>query len=525
MKYLISFLLLLVFASGCSDNSDRIPVDTKGRDIKIGITGSPENLNPFLSTSQGTVEIRDIVFRSLYDWDDKWNMVPQIAKKLPSYSNENIQKSSSGTLSMKIPLNSNQRWSNGVYLSGGDFIFANQIAVYPSIAEVNDWWTSKIQKLQSSSEYELEFTIKSSDYSFIPYFKPLPKYAIEDDFLKKTKQIMTNASKIASISCGPYTLKNVSIANEKITNVRLIRNEEFTVCRPNLASLEFCYYPKETFESALFAGVFDFVPKLTFDQAKLLGEGEQREKFNIFYYENTWLHILYLNTSKISDLNLRKAIFKSIDRKALAGDFHSGKASPAMSYLHKKDPSFLPAFKDEKENVEALLIKAGYQKTKNGIWSKNGKGLIFKIAYRDIPINKKIFKNLTKQFEQSGIKVEKLEKNIDNKIQPDLVLDVAYAAPTVNPIEKLSGPKNIAVWSNEEGKEIYKSYISNFDIAFRKELLKRHQLLTAKELPCIPLFFDIDICASKKDISNISPRGFGSNMWNVEYWEDNPSKK
>ena len=521
MKSIILFLTLLIFTAGCADNSDRIAPDTQGRNIKIGMIGSPENLNPFIAQTQNTTEIRDILFRNLYDWDEKWEMVPQLAKTLPYYSDSSNQKLHSGNLSMKILLSPSKRWSNGVYISGGDFVFANQVAIYPTISQVNDWWLSKIHKLQSASEYELEFSIQTSDYSFIPYFKPLPKYAIENNFFNKTKLFMTNPSKMSAISCGPYTIKNVSMAQEKITNVKLVRNEEFTDKKPSIASLEFCYYSKESFESALFAGGFDFVPHLTFEQAKLIEQGELKDKFNISYYENSWLHILYLNTENLTDLNLRKAIFKSIDRKELSENFHSGKADVAMSYIHKKNPAFVPSFKDEKESLSDLFSKAGYKKSENGIWAKKGNELVLKIACKDIPLNKDILKNLEKQFENAGIKIERFKESADNKkIQPDLILDVNNTAPMLNPIEKISGPKNISNWSNEKSKEIYSSYTSNIDPDTRKKLILSHQNLVAEELPCIPLFFDIAICASKNDIQNVAPRGFGSNMWNVEYWED-----
>ncbi len=528
----IIFCLILLIAAGC-EQSGKTPEDTSGSSIKIGIMGSPKTLNPLIAQEQNAVEIRDILFRSIFDWDDKWNRFPQLALRIPTTENGDIIKSAPGVLSMNFSISPDARWSDGLYVSGGDFVFASQVSSYPAIDSRNTWWTSGISKLQSPSEYRLEFSANMTDFAFVPNFKPLPHYAMEDGFSGKVGSYLFSPSRLANISCGPYMLKNVVMSKENISQVVLTRNPEYTKKRPDIYSMEFSYYPAESFEAALFSGSFDFVPRLTLEQAKIL---ESNDKFNVHYYENTWLHVLFINMSTLTDLNLRKALFSMLDRKSIAVSLYGDKASVAGNYVNKRDAAYLPVFEQPPEmnvnSAEKYLQLAGYKRQPDNSWSKDGKPLTFKIACRNDSINKAIFKNISGQLNKFGIKTENVsfEKSRKTALWPDLVIDVVNTAPwadhlsafySASPKVSAAFPKrkpSWSLWKSAENDSIYLSYISTFDDNERRELLKKHQQLVSRELPVIPLFFDIESCAAKKGLENVLPRGFGSNMWNVENW-------
>lgn len=533
MKFLffIFFSLILIFVSSCNDTN--LSGDLGQREVKtisVAVKGNPSSLNPFIAEEENTVEIRDMIFLSFCDWNDKWEIIPRLA----SISNDNLSDVyyfKNGYYFLNVDLSPEIRWSDGLYVYGGDAALACQLMAYPAVYSYANWWLGEISRLKSVEPYSFEIKTSLSDLSFIPYFKPLSFYSLGEKVFSNSKVFFKDPLKIAEFSNGPYKIDSAKVKSGKIQKVSLVYNDEFFK-KTDINKIDVDYY--KSFSSfKKFYSKYDFFPDINLQEAAVL---EKDDRFNVFFTQGTDLYFLYFNMEGIfREKYLRDVIYRHIDRGAIAKELFGSTASFAKSYVHDRHNAFVPLFdySYSKDEADKSLSDSLMSRDESGNILFMGVPLSINVVSdeKSRMVALKICEFLKKSGFNANLNVYPFiafEYTKDLKRATDIYVSSMPSDVFINPAylfsSKIAKPIGVypefslSGWNNAENLDILYSFLHTADLEERRENLIEHQKLIYKEMPMIPLFFDVRICAASKKISNVLPRGFGSTMWNIDEW-------
>lgn len=538
---ILFFLSVAVFLNGCSINKKPDPLDNV-KPLNIGIMEPVDTLNPIMSNSISSMNVIDAITRGLIDWNDKWDMIPSVAKRVPTVENGGIKKQGKYGVKLVLDIDGRARWSNGAFVEAGDFLFFYQMAVYPGIPHFDDEWTKIISKVGSTGENSIEIFLESTDFRVLDYLKPIPRTAIEAEVFKSPKRFFTEPVKFQSIVNGPYMVKDAEIKKEKVMSLLLERNQEYSKKKPKIERIQFrSFSTTEAFESDLFSGNFDVLPYLSMSQGISLAKNND---YNVFFTHSSEVMTLFLDMRSmfLRDLKVRKALIKCIDRLDLVRRIYGDMSRISESFLAEKHYAYKPFFSSLKfspEESEKLIKQAGWNKDSGKELKKGNNTFVLHIFYAKNKENEEIANFVKESWQKLGISVvldgvpmdiffSSLSEKLTDIDYPDIVIWPLNASPWIDPSQYFSSKGiltqknkgvglNFSRWKNPKSDKLCEKLSGDpeEDIIVLQDLEK----LVSEQIPVIPLFSGIEVSACRRSISNFSPRGFGSNLWNVEYWE------
>ncbi|MHC9539885.1 MAG: ABC transporter substrate-binding protein [Vulcanimicrobiota bacterium] len=532
-------VIFCISSVGCSKTTS---AQKQGEPLKVGLISPPKSLNPLTVKEQSAHEVIDILYRGLIDWNEKWVMIPQVAESIPSVAKGTVKKRGRASLYTEFRIDETARWSNGVYVEANDFLFFYQLAMFPGIQDLTYDWVRLIDRMGSSGEDKMEVSFRTLDIGSLSYLKPLPRAQLEESIYKNARLYFAEPIKLREVVNGPYEIKDGKVKNERLMSLTLVKNTEFFKKKPSIPGFNFKFFlTREALQSDMFAGNFDVMPSITFEEGLNL---EKNSAFNVFFTPGSPLDALYFNVESplLSDIKVRKALLHALNREDIVARIYEKKGHAAASWLPEQHPAFKPSFGDmdynEKTSIE-LLKEAGWMKSEGG-WKKGDETLTLSLYYIDDQQYETVAKALKEYWERIGVTVKeekvlpqdfhsKLIEKAGKKEYPSVVIATVDVPPWVNmvtlfgeqsiPASKGGGLiQNFSRWSSERNRDLCTKFSHEIDIDRKNQLLAEHQALLAEELPLMPLYFRLKVCAVRKGIQNVAPRGFGSMMWNVEHW-------
>jgi len=541
LTLMLLLILTIMAGGGCKKEEATLKKDEKNT-LKIALLGIPQTFNPLTATDQSSCEISDILYRGLIGWNEKWEPFPVVATVVPSLSNGRLIRRKNNVM-MEFPISETFRWSNGIYLESNDFLFNYQMALYPGIQKKTESWVRTIGKISTNRKELLQVTWKGLDPASMTYLKPLPRQMIEAAIFQNPHPFFTELLKWQRVINGPYELAQGKIKNEKLLSIDLVRNPEYYRNKPAIFRYAVKFFQtNEAFESDVLAGTFDVIPHMEFSQGKALSKNPE---FTVLFTPSTSLYTIFFDTNSkpLNDKNLRKALVMALDREDMAKKIYEDKVQVAQSWLPLKNKYHVPVFEklkfDQKETIR-LLKEAGWEK-KEGIWKKGQDELVLSINYGNDAEAEKLARQIKESWERIGIKVNEVKIQAESLVDelasmneakkyPQVIVDIMEVPPWVNPpylfsrvftptsVTKDRG-QNFSRWYSPDNEKLCFALYQEFDPQKKEELFAEQQKLVAEEVPCFPLFSRLSVSACRKNIRNFSPRGFGTNTWNIEFWE------
>lgn len=531
MNYKNILILIIVLSFLCTSCiEDTLPKHK----IKVAVEGKSYSLNPYIAKEQNSLEIRDLLFLSFFDWDENWNIFPRLADNIQ----ENFfYKNLKDEYILNIVISPNVRWSDGIFVNTGDITFSCLAISHPTIENLNKSWFLDMGKVESSSPYSFSLKLSRADISFMQDFRPIPFYALKDYLFKDSKSFFKDPVKISLVSNGPYKILNYHLKNKAISSVKLIKNSEYSL-DTNIDEIDINYYSNisdKKFEK--YYKKYDFLPSLNKKRADII---RKDINYNVISCEGTQLFTIFFSMRGLtSDVLVRNAIYKQIDRKKIAQEYFGTRADIAESFLNKKRQDFLSLFNYEYSYDDSIISIVDA-----GMTIKNGKIVLNDEQVKlNISTTKDLFhiaRLIKDELDKAGFKTSlnihkslsyydilELNEKTDifvTSVESDLFTEPGsiFSCGMGNIYSKMPY-SNICLsnWRDELNTMLCLEYLRTADISERNIISEEHQRLVFENLPAIPLFFDLKYCAHTKRISGIKPRGFGSDMWNTETWKVN----
>ncbi|WHY68365.1 peptide ABC transporter substrate-binding protein [Neobacillus sp. SuZ13] len=282
----------------------------------------------------------------LYRLDPDQKVIPGVAEAAPTYNDDKSV--------ITIKLKQDTKWSNGDPVTAHDFVFAWQRAIDPKVAAPYGayFMEGKIKNaseivagkaklddlgIKALDDYTLEISLVRplpyiESYLTFPLFFPQNKKFVEaegDNYAKDATHLLYNGPFKMTKWDGPTGTEWVLEKNADYVNAKDVTLEKinFNVSKDPQASA-----------NAYTAGEADITPKLA--QAAILSQFEGQKDLLRYQEPSIWWLKMNEKNPALKNVNIRKAIALTVDKKALTEDVLANGSIPA-DFLVPKGFSFL----------------------------------------------------------------------------------------------------------------------------------------------------------------------------------------
>lgn len=534
--FFIIVIIVTLILQGCSAPAiTPVPEDTPGETDNTPKSGgkitlaskSKINLDPLQGINGDENSSSDLVFCGLVKIDGEGRIKPSLAESWDITADNK-------TYSFR--LREDVKWHDG-----GDFKSADVVATFDKIMAIKKQIpkygeSRRFQEFDNVEGYdapdEKTFTVilHKPDVDFLYDMTigvvPSPKETVEG--VRPDDNIMTQMN----IGTGPF-----KVVTESEDLALLVKNEDYFETKPYFDEIEVRYFPD------------DFSRKEAFKNAEVDLVQIEPDDWGVFLnYPNTYLlqspsryfEFVALNLNKpiFSDVNVRRAMFLSLDREKMLQDTLLGKGmiidSPILPFSYAFNSQIKPSPFNPSAALE-LLEEAGWKdEDEDGIAERIVNGKKQKLEF-ELLVNMSNTKRyqaalqIEKNLKDIGIAVKLvnvawsvLEKQVMKK-QFDAAVMGWKLAPNPNLKFMFSGSEiksgyNFVSYSNPEFDEILSK--AHSQVPEREESLQKAQEILSQELPYLFLYSPNDLWAISGRI-----KGFRPNPVNLydsihEWWID-----
>ena len=526
--YVLVVLICSVFLISCSKieniNQPEVKVESEkpsaGGDLVIASV-EPRELNPLKVNSMSFMDVSNLIFEPLAEYDNNFKLVPVMAENW---------KFVDGSAQAIITLKDNMVWSDGQSITSTDVTFSlDTIKNAPSSA-----FKDKLLHVYSYQAMD-ERTIKITfDQAFAEAFDVLTIPIIPEHLFKNNEQAVPVAS-------GSYKISNYT----KLKQLELVPNEKWIRLgsvkdkgtNPNIQKITVLFINDlDAFSKAFQAKELDVLHTQSYDWEKYIEMKDVNTyKYASLYYDFVGFNF---NNSIFQDKSVRRAAMAAINRRGIIDKYLLGNA--VLTDVPVNPNSWLYDGKEasgssRKVDAQNLLKEAGFVDSNNDkILERKFDDVTQTLSFTLITNSENEFRQkaaqeIKKNLEEVGFAVEvKILSFEEMKVAIDTKkFDAVLTGYNLSPSQDLSfafhssqivGGKNFMSYSNlNMDNYLYQAYTSTDDNV-RKEMFAKIQETFRDEVPCISLFFrESAIAVRDKVKGEINPDAINPYR-NIQNW-------
>jgi peptide/nickel transport system substrate-binding protein len=481
-----------------------LPEPASGGIYTEALIGSFGRLNPLLDLNNSADrDIDRLLFSSLIKFDSSGIPQPDLA--------ESWGVSADGTI-YNFTLRSNAVWQDGTSVTSDDVLFTisllrTEYSAFP--ADVRSMWDQvEITRLNDKN---IKFVLPEPFVPFLDYltFGILPKHMLETVAADQLSQSQFNLSPVGS---GPYKFDHLTVENGQITGVVLTVSPKYYGQVPFVEQIVFRYYPSA--DLALAAYKQGEVLGISQVPANSIANTCSDPNLSCYSSRLPRLTMVIFNLGNndvpfFQDKNVRRALMTGLNRQWMVDYLLQGQAVVADSPIMPLTWAFYNGIDHigfDPETAISELKTAGYVLPPDGtIRTKDNSPISFTMVYPDDPIHSQLAQTIQQNWAAIGVDVKLQAVSFDSlftdyltprKYQAALVdLDFSRSYdpdpyPFWHQAEITSG-QNYSQWDNRTASEYLEQARVVAEMNIRIRLYRNFQVIFARELPALPLFFPI----------------------------------
>ncbi len=482
-----------------------LPQPTSGGVYTEALIGSMGRLNPLLDwNNSADRDVDRLIYSGLIRFDSHGLPQPDLA--------ESWGTSADGTI-YNFTLRSNAVWQDGKPVTSDDVIFTIDLikssgSLFPQ--DIKDLWGQiDVKKLDDKT---FKLTLPEPFAPFLDYvtFGVLPKHLLEST---PPEQLASSNFNLQPVGSGPYKLDHLIVEGGQIKGVVLQLNENYYLKKPFIPQVVFRYYSSaasalDAYKQGEVLGISQITPDI-------LQDALAEPNLSIYTSRLPQMSLVFLNLNNPSvqffqNENVRRALMLGLNRNAIVSNFLQGQAIVA-------DGPILPgswAYYDGIEHIDydpdaaqSLLKSEGFVIPASGgnVRAKDDQQLAFTLVHPDDTLHTEIAQSIQSDWAQIGVKVDLQAVPYDSLIKDFLAprnyqaaLADLNTARTPDPDPYLfwhqaeaTGGQNYSQWDDRTASEYLESARTQADFTVRARLYRNFQVIFAKELPSLPLYYPV----------------------------------
>lgn len=477
MKKRLAYLLLLaLLLSGCLGAAGAENVVYKDT-VYIGMSESCPNMDPQSNTDRASKILYKVMHQPLFMEDENLEAIPGIA--------ESYEQSDEKTYIFNIRKN--------VYFHNGEELKASDV-VYTFLRGKESSYCStvcgNIETIEALDDYTVKMVLMNPNPDWIVM---LANY----NYVILSEKAMTEDPENGfTIGCGAYTLDSF-VLNDHASFTKFDRYYNADTIKSQ--HLYFRYIPENASRSiALQNGEIDICLNPDTIELPFL---EMDENLNVFSVEQTNISFVAFNMNDelASNMKLRQAISCAINKQELVDIALNGYGRPAKSFWVPVCIGYADDFETydyDVERAKQLLEESGLTDVKLELTVADSTNLtvaeVIQAQLLEIGIEVSI-NQIDGASRSSYTKAGKHQAWIGSNSY-----NLAFSAYNMHYTGK---GNNTAFYNNSTVNELLDRASAEFDVPTRKALYRDVQVITAEELPYIPLFY--------KQLMWATVKGFG----------------
>lgn len=357
-----------------------------------GVIGTVQILNPiFINQNEVDRDIYELVYEKFLYIDQDGNPLPGVARKW---------EISEDGLSYKFTIAPDRVWHDGTPLSSHDVKFTFDKAVDVSVESGGNTLGSALAEIsiETPNDFTVIFTLPERSATF---FETISAYIVPQHLLESISNtdLLTYGLDVPPVGSGPYRIVSM---NRKVI---VLEAAEVTAYDPKIKKINYYMFDDvKSVEIAFRNGVLNGISGL---QGKELRFLDEYEKYRI---ESTLLEhrkkMVFMNMSDpiLIDSSIRKGLSfatnkeKILDDAVIDGEVAVGPL-PSNSWAYNPEIDY---YKYNLEEMDKLLVEAGYEKDPSGLYMKDGEPISLALTYLYGEQNEALAKELVKSWNDAG---------------------------------------------------------------------------------------------------------------------------
>lgn len=477
---------------------------TSGGVYTEALIGSFSRLNPLYDLANPPDrDVDRLIFSSLFRFDSRGVPQPDLV--------ESWGVSADGTI-YNLTLRPNVRWHDGQPVTAQDVLFTldllrSQFSAYSD--DVRALWDAV--EITLLDDYTIKFVLQEPFAPFLDYltFGILPRHLLDG---VAPDQLMLHEFNLAPIGSGPYRFEKLLVEENRVVGVVLTRFEGYYGARPFIEQIVFRYYPdaKAALE-AYRAGEVLGISRITLE---ILLEALQEPNLAFYSSRMPRLTMILFNLQNeevrfLQNRSVRRALLLALNRQWMIDRYLQGQAIIANSPILPDTWAYYSGVEHipyDAEAAAALFDKAGYRLAANSTVRSGEEGaLAFTLLHPDTPLHTSLARAIQENWAQVGVEVtlqpvpyptllnEYLAPHEYQAALVDFDLTRAYD-PDPYPFwhqAEIVGGQNYSQWDNRSASEYLEQARVIAEPDTRARLYRNFQVVFARELPALPLFYPV----------------------------------
>jgi len=359
--------LIVTMAIACSGGDNGRPAN---QELRMRIDSDVSTFDPQLASSAAEISVAKQLYRGLFTYDDDLEVVPSIAKELPTKDNGGI---SNDGLTYTIRLRDDATWSDGQPLTADDFVYSFQrlfdpdagaqgyySAYYTAIegaeaASLGEGSTSDIG-VTAPDDQTLVLQLDHAQPTLVTLLALWPASPLRQDIIDQNGDSWTEPGTL--VTNGPFVLASYEPGIE----IGLAANTNYWASDgPELDLLT--YHVQPDADAALLAYENNEIDMTSIPLESASRYVDDPERVHFGQLETMALQY-NVTQAPFESVQVRQAFSRAIDRDTYVATLLSGVGIPALGWLPPGTPAVVKNLGSEysfDENAAPrLLADAGY---------------------------------------------------------------------------------------------------------------------------------------------------------------------
>ncbi|MGZ6346447.1 MAG: peptide ABC transporter substrate-binding protein [Anaerolineales bacterium] len=480
------------------------PEPASGGIFTEALVGSFGRLNPLLDLNNpADRDIDRLVFSSLIKFDSSGVPQPDLA--------ESWGITPDGTV-YNVTIRSDAVWQDGTPVTSDDVLFT--ISLMRSVnsafsADVRAMW-DQVQ-ITRINDKNIKFTLPEPFVPFLDFltFGILPQHLLAS---LTADQLSSSDFNLAPVGSGPYKFDHLTVENGQITGVVLSVSDKYYGQIPFVEQIVFRYYPSA--DQALAAYKSGEVLGISQITSNLFASACSDPNLACYSSRMPRLSMVLFNLGNndvafFQDKNVRRALMAGLNRQWMVDNLLQGQGIVADSPLLPLTWAYYSGVEHigfDPDTAVAGLKTAGYVLPPDGtVRAKDTVALSFTMVYPDDAVHAQLAQAIQQNWAAIGVEV-KIQAVSYDSLFTDYLTPRTYQAALVDldmsrsydpdpyPFwhqAEITSGQNYSQWDNRTASEYLEQARVIADMNIRARLYRNFQVVFARELPALPLYYPI----------------------------------